>query len=125
MPKAQLIEFETETEGGGKIYVEGFAPPESESEKIPGGAVLAGGLRDTAERVMTTTREAFAKTLEGITPALESAMTAINRLARKPDEFEINFGFTLGAKGDIKIVAAEGEANFNVRVLWKHDRNSE
>ena len=125
MPKVQLIEFETETEGGGKIYVEGFAPSESESEEMPGGEVLASGPWDTAERVMTTTKEALAKTLEGITPALESAMAAISRLARKPDEFEINFGFTLGAKGDIKIVAAEGEANFNVRVLWKRDRNSE
>ena len=125
MPKVQLIEFETETEGGGKIYVEGFAPSESESEEIPGGAVLAGGLRDTAERVMATTKEALEKTLEGITPILESAITAIDRLERKPNECEINFGFTLGAKGNIKIVAAEGKANFNVKARWKRDRNSE
>jgi hypothetical protein len=135
MPKVQLIKFKTA--GGGVVYVESPMLPESEDEKTwdgdgdgdGDGEILAGGPREKAKQVAaaaaTVARETFEDTLKGITSILNSAIADIDRLDKKPDEYEINLGFTLGAEGSIYILAAKGEASFNIRVLWKRDRNSE
>jgi len=63
----------------------------------------------------------FEHALNKIRPATEKVITSLRGLAQKPDEIEMEFGFSLNAVAGVVIASAGTEANYKVTLRWKSE----
>jgi hypothetical protein len=123
---AQYMQFITSDDGvrseDGTILIE----VTEEDVSSPEGTVKAG----VAERVQNTVVQAQA-TFEGaldrvIQQNAQTLIRAARNLAQPPDELEVTFGLkATGEVGNFAIAKGGGEANFAVRILWKHEAGNQ
>ena len=66
-------------------------------------------------------KETFEQALSKIRPATEKVITTLSGLAHKPDEIEMEFGFSLNAIAGVVIASASTEANYKVTLRWKKE----
>ena len=66
-------------------------------------------------------KETFEQALSKIRPATEKVITTLRGLAHKPDEIEMEFGFSLNAAAGIVIASASTQANYKVTLRWKQE----
>ncbi len=52
-------------------------------------------------------------------------ITTLRGLAHKPDEIEMEFGFSLNAVAGVVIASASTEANYKVTLRWKGEMKNE
>jgi len=100
---SRYIEFELDD--GSKIF---FESDEGES------GVVKLGIGDITDRVSKT----FEQAVENSHKASLAILSKLRDLS--PDEIEITFG--LKASGEIQglvVAKASGEANFNIKMIWK------
>ena len=102
-----FVEFRLED--GGTIIIE---VDESET----GGTVRAS--RRSGE-IVEEAKETFEQALSKIRPATEKVITTLRGLAQKPDEIEMEFGFSLNAAAGVVIASASTQANYKVTLRWK------
>ena len=63
--------------------------------------------------------ETFEQALSKIRPATEKVITTLRGLAHKPNEIEMEFGFSLNAAVGVVIASASTQANYKVTLKWK------
>ncbi|SRR6266496_1673597 len=98
-------------EDGSSIIVE-----VNEQEASPGTRRAA---RDTSEEKPEPAPQTFEQALSKIRPATEKVITTLRGLAHKPNEIEMEFGFSLSAAAGVVIASASTEANYKVTLRWK------
>lgn len=103
----RFIEFPLED--GSSIIVEVNEPEERGSRRV------ARGTEEEPEKAPQTFEQALGK----ICPATEKVITTLRGLVQKPDEVEMEFGFTLNAGAGVIITSASTEANYKVTLRWK------
>ena len=104
-----FVEFKMED--GGTIIVEVDEPE-------------TGGTTRAARRpgeIVEEAKETFEQALSKIRPATEKVITTLRGLAHKPDEIEMEFGFSLNAAVGVVIASASTEANYKVILRWKDE----
>src|SRR2546425_6861206 len=85
-------------------------------EPETGGTTRAG--RRPGE-IAEEAKETFEQALSKIRPATEKVITTLRSLAHKPDEIEMEFGFTMSAAAGVVIASASTGANYKVTLRWK------
>ena len=83
-----------------------------------------GGTTRAARRPGEIAEEAkgtFEQALSKIRPATEKVITTLRGLAHKPDEIEMEFGFSLNAAAGVVIASASTGANYKVTLRWKSE----
>jgi Trypsin-co-occurring domain 1 len=104
----RFIEFPLED--GGTVVVEVDEP---EGER--GSRRAARGTQEEPEKAPQTFEQALSK----IRPATEKVITTLGSLIQKPDEIEMEFGFSLSAEAGVIIASASTQANYKVTLRWK------
>jgi len=104
----RFIEFPLED--GSTIVVEVNEP---EGER--GTRRAARGTEQEPEKAPQTFEQALSK----IRPATEKVITTLRALIQKPDEVEMEFGFSLSAEAGVIIASASTQANYRVTLRWK------
>jgi hypothetical protein len=104
----RFVEFPLED--GSTIVVEVNEP---EGER--GSRRAARGSEEEPEKAPQTFEHALSK----IRPATEKVITTLRGLIQKPDEVEMEFGFSLSAEAGVVIASASTEANYRVTLRWK------
>jgi hypothetical protein len=104
----RFIEFPLED--GSTIVVEVNEP---EGER--GTRRAARGTEEEPEKAPQTFEQALSK----IRPATEKVITTLRSLIQKPDEVEMEFGFSLSAEAGVIIASASTQANYRVTLRWK------
>lgn len=66
-------------------------------------------------------KETFEQALSKIKPATDKVITTLRGLAHKPDEIEMEFGFSLNAVAGVVIASASTQANYKVTLRWKKE----
>ena len=66
-------------------------------------------------------KETFEQALSKVRPATEKVITTLHGLAHKPDEIEMEFGFSLNAAAGVVIASASTQANYKVTLRWKQE----
>jgi len=66
-------------------------------------------------------KETFEQALSKIRPATEKVITTLRGLVQKPDEIEMEFGFSLNAAAGVVIASASTEANYKVTLRWNQE----
>ena len=103
----RLVEFDIPD--GDSILVEVDEPIQLPTVRgMDGGAV--------AERAQMTFEAAVAR----IKPAVQGMIGQLHGLADHPDEVEIQFGLDLHAEAGAFVAQASADANFSVRLTWRH-----
>jgi hypothetical protein len=103
----RFIEFSSED--GSTIVVE-----VDEQEEEHGTRRLARGSEGAPEHAPQTFEQALSK----IRPATEKVITTLRGLVQKPDEVEMEFGFSLSAEAGVIIACASTQANYRVTLRW-------
>ena len=106
----RFIEFPLED--GSTIVVE---VNESEGERVTRRA--ARGTEEEPEKAPQTFEQALSK----IRPAIEKVIAMLRGLIQKPDEVEMEFGFSLSAEAGVIIASASTQANYRVTLRWKEE----
>ena len=101
-----LVEFKMED--GGSIIVEADEPETGETTR---------GLRRPAV-IAEEAKETFEQALSKIRPATEKIISALSGLATRPQEIEMEFGFSLNAAAGVVIASASTQANYKVTLRW-------
>ena len=109
----QLIEFPLED--GQTIIVE-----VNELEGERGSRRVARSTEEEPEKAPQTFEQALSK----IRPATEKVITTLRGLVQKPDEIEMEFGFSLSAGAGVIIASASTEANYKVTLRWQGEEKS-
>lgn len=123
---AYYVEFETED--GSTILVE-VAEIQTDEKSEVGGLVKAG-LKDEAEKKAKEVIEKAEKSFEdGLEVVRYNANVFIKKLksglADPPDEVEITFGLkATGKVGNFAIAEVGVEANYAVKLTWKHEKKA-
>jgi hypothetical protein len=81
-----------------------------------GGTTRAG--RRPGE-IVEEAKYTFEQALSKIRPATEKVISTLRGLAHKPDEIEMEFGFSLNAEAGVVIASASTAANYKVTLRWK------
>src|SRR6266571_1758232 len=71
--------------------------------------------------IVEEAKETFEQALSKVRPATEKVITALRGLAHKPDEIEMEFGFSLNAAAGVVIASASTQANYKVTLRWKQE----
>src|SRR5229473_6100073 len=108
-----FVEFKMED--GGTIIVE-VDEPET------GGTTRAS--RRPGE-IAEEAKETFEQALSKVRPATEKVITTLRGLAHKPDEIEMEFGFSLNAAIGVVIASASTAANYKVTLRWKNEEHND
>jgi hypothetical protein len=114
MQVAEVVQFAAAN--GATIYV----------DSRPDGPAPSGGLEraGAAERAAHTTRKAaegFEQALKTIRVTAEASLAQLCDLESKPAEVEVSFGVRLSAGLNAGVLTSGGDANLNVRLLWRAD----
>src|SRR2546430_5570437 len=64
-------------------------------------------------------KETFEHALSKIRPATEKVIQTLHGLVHKPDEIEMEFGFSMSAEAGVVIASASTEANYKVTLRWQ------
>ena len=75
--------------------------------------------------IIEEAKETFEQALSKIRPATEKVITTLHGLAHKPDEIEMEFGFSLNAQVGVVIASASTDANYKVTLRWKNEKVKE
>ena len=86
-------------------------------EPVTGGTTRAGRHGELVEEAKDTFEQALSK----IRPATEKVIMTLRGLAHKPDELEMEFGFSLNAAAGVVIASASTQANYKVTLRWKSE----
>ena len=70
-----------------------------------------------AERAQVT----FEAAVSRIKPAVQEVIGQLHDLKDEPDEVEIQFGLDLHAEAGAFVAQASADANFSVRLTWRHE----
>jgi hypothetical protein len=82
----------------------------------PGGALSP---QAAADGVVVATPERLQGISQAIRDTSEALTSSLERLARRPDELEIEFGVSIGGEAGIPFVSkGKIDANFTVTVRW-------
>ena len=103
----RFVEFPLED--GGTILVEVNEPEGGGSRRATRGS------EEEPEKAPHTFEQALSK----IRPATEKVITTLRGLIQKPDEVEMEFGFSLSAEAGVIIASASTQANYRVTLRWK------
>src|SRR6266568_5990115 len=103
-----FVEFPLED--GSTIVVEVNEPEEERGTRR-----AARGTEEEPEKASQTFEHALSK----IRPATEKVITTLRDLIQKPDEVEMEFGFSLSAGAGVIIASASTQANYRVTLRWK------
>lgn len=103
----RLIQFNMED--GGNIAVE--------INEVEGNVMSRGVRRPGA--IAEEAKETFEEALSKIRPATEKVVTALQDIATRPDEIEMEFGFNLHAIAGLVIASTSDDANYKVTLRWK------
>jgi hypothetical protein len=103
-----FIEFPLE--GNETIIVEVDEPEEERGSRR-----VARGTEEEPEQAS----QSFEQALKKIRPATEKVITTLRDLIQKPDEIEMEFGFSLSAGTGVIIASASTQANYRVTLRWK------
>ena len=99
-------------EGGGTIIVE-----VNDQEEL-GGSRRAGR---TPEGEPERAPQTFEQALSKIRPATEKVIAALSELVQKPNEIEMEFGFSLSADAGVIIASVSTQANYRVTLRWHRE----
>src|SRR5712692_8800230 len=109
----RLIQFNMEDSGSIIVEVD---------EPETGGTTRAS--RHPGE-IAEEAKETFEQALSKIRPATEKVITTLRGLAHKPDEIEMEFGFSLSAAAGVVIASASTQANYKVTLRWKREEKKD
>ena len=70
-------------------------------------------------------KETFEQALSKIRPATEKVIGTLRGLAHKPDEIEMEFGFSMSAEAGVVIASASTDANYKVTLRWKGEEKND
>jgi hypothetical protein len=87
----------------------------NEPEEERGSRRAARGTEEEPEKAPQTFEQALSK----IRPATEKVIATLRGLIQKPDEVEMEFGFSLSAEAGVIIASASTQANYRVTLRWK------
>ena len=104
----RFIEFPLED--GSTIVVEVNEPEEEHGTRR-----AARGSEGVPEHAPQTFEQALSK----IRPATEKVITTLRGLVQKPNEIEMEFGFSLSVEAGAVIASASTQANYKVTRRWK------
>ena len=105
----RLVAFKMED--GGTVIVEVDEPETGGTTRV---ARRPGEIAEEA-------KETFEQALSKIRPATEKVITTLRGLTQKPDEIEMEFGFSLNAVAGVVIASASTGANYKVTLRWKSE----
>jgi hypothetical protein len=88
---------------------------EVDEQEERGSRRVARGTEEEPEKASQT----FEQALRKIHPATEKVITTLQELIQKPDEIEMEFGFSLSAGTGVIIASASTQANYRVTLRWK------
>lgn len=74
--------------------------------------------------IVEEAKESFEQALSKIRPATEKVIASLQGLAHKPEEIEMEFGFSLNASAGVVIASASTEANYKVTLRWKGEKET-
>jgi hypothetical protein len=70
-------------------------------------------------------KETFEQALGKIRPATEKVIGTLRGLAHKPDEIEMEFGFSMSAEAGVVIASTSTQANYKVTLRWKSEEKKD
>jgi len=73
------------------------------------------------EQMSTIAAEAFKESLEAIPHMGDLVLTKVKEMRERPREVEVTMAFKISAKGNLKMVEANGEAHLQVTLKWSAD----
>jgi hypothetical protein len=88
---------------------------------LGGGAGPGAGLSPVSSvggKVAEATADAFGKGLATLGDLFGMLDKAVSALPKRPDGIEMEFRAKLTGQCDLWVVSGEGEAEFNVKVIW-------
>jgi len=77
-----------------------------------------------AEEEITKAPQTFEQAISKIRPVTEKVITTLRELIQKPDEIEMEVGFSLSAESGVIIASASTSANYKVTLRWKKEEKS-
>jgi hypothetical protein len=86
-----------------------------------GGSGRDAGLADVAlaDDLTTVAGDKFKSALGTLADLVSILEESVNRIARKPDKIEMEFGAKLSSECNLWVVSGEGEAEFKVKLAWE------
>jgi hypothetical protein len=88
-------------------------------ERVTEAGAAVGG------QMATISAEAFNASLESIPQMGDVVLEKIKAMRQRPREVEVTMSFKIGAKGNIKMVEANGEAHLLVTFRWDTTMDAE
>lgn len=111
MAKFNYETIEFLTENGQKVCVEVDAVNK-------GGTVNTGG--HTQNRVAEIT---FEESIGMLSPIANAVVRAIDNMQKKPEEIQVEFHIELTSEFNIKLLKLGSEANMNIKMTWKSEKD--
>lgn len=75
-------------------------------------------------QMSTVAAEAFKESLEAIPHMGDLVLAKVKEMRERPSEVEVTMGFKIAAKGNIKMVEANGEAHLQITLKWAANAGS-
>jgi len=99
-------EVEIELSDGKKLYFGGSSP--------------ARGLREVSVSgvVAKASKQRFEAALGSLADLVDILDASLNKVAKRPDTVEMEFGASLTGDCDLWIVSGEAKAEFKVKLVW-------
>jgi hypothetical protein len=114
MQVPEVVEFAAAN--GATIYVD--SRPEGYT---PLGGLERAGAAERAAHATQRAAEGFEQALKTIRVTAEASLAQLHDLESQPAEVEVSFGIRLSAGLNAGVLTSGGDANLNVRVLWRAD----
>ena len=92
----------------------------SDGHKVFFGAGDDRGLSEVgvADDIAKATSETFKKALGSLAELVQMLETSVDRMKKRPDKVELEFGAKISGDCNLWIVSGEGEADFKVTLAW-------
>jgi hypothetical protein len=101
----RLLEFQVADQDGGTVLIEVDDPRETGNRPVG---------RDVAQRA----RQSLEEALSAVMPGVNALTERLQDLARKPDEFGLEFGIKFTAEAGALIAKTALEGNIKVSIKW-------
>ena len=88
-------------------------------EMGPTGSLRGGGLKPT--ELATKSAQALGQAMGTIHALANRTTETIDRLPKKPAEFELEFGIKIDAEAGAVVSKVGGEGNLRIKMVWKSD----
>ncbi len=73
------------------------------------------------QELVENASQTFAQALSKIRPATEQVMSTLHNLIHKPDEIEMEFGFSFNAAAGVVLASVSSDANYKVTLRWTRE----